>query len=400
MPIIDYEAAAKQSKANLFSNPKISKENKEAVNEFLIGWKVTKGDRKSLPISSARENIFFKQIIPLLESTDNIREDMNNREKINIIFDKLSKKLTHCYYGTVINVSLTMVTKLNDGVKPKGFKDIKNISKKSQKKDISDEDMITWEEGKKITQVTNSVQLKAAIMTQLDGGFRPSEFTDLNYGDISIKKNFIIASVRNGKTGKRDVILFKAVPYLQRWLSMHPTKKKDDSLWMVENPNKSHRKIKSHSKKYPYFALKKRIKYFADKAGINKPMDFYNLRHSAVTISKLDNVNPGLAAEKFGHSIEYYENTYGRLNQKDKINRFKKAYNLDETEKEKKQETTIVCEMCGTVNVPGAKICEKCGRPLTLDKAMESYNELKDLKKQMQEMNKVLEAIRKDKKIA
>ena len=383
MPIVNYKAIAKAQVDIVKNDTTLSKENKAQLNDFLEAYNVT----------PARLTLFLRHIVFLLREIKDVKAELNNRRLVNKVFQNFKEKLSDSYYSTIVNVSLRYVKWLNDGDRPIGYKDIKNISKKKQMRDLSPEDMITWQDGLKIAQQTNSVQLKAVIMAQLDGGFRPSEFIDLDYGDISVKKNFIVARVKAGKTGSRDVVLFKAVPYLQRWLSMHPTKKKDDPLWIIESPNKSHRKIKTTSRRYPYVALKKRIRELAEKVGINKPMDFYNLRHSACSISKLDNVNPGLAAEKFGHTVEYYERTYGRIDTKGKIERFKKAYNL-EAEKEKK-ETTRYCEICGTVNEPNAEFCEKCSRPLTLDKAMESYNELKDLKNKMDDMIKRMQLIEK-----
>ena len=79
--------------------------------------------------------------------------------------------------------------------KPKGFKDIKGIPKIKQKRKLNPEDMVTWEDGEKLINSTNSMQLKAVLATQLDGGFRPSEFIDLKYGDIIQKNDFIIVSI-------------------------------------------------------------------------------------------------------------------------------------------------------------------------------------------------------------
>ncbi len=42
MPIVDYKHKSEVSEINFFNNPKVSKKNKEAVKEFLIGWKVKK----------------------------------------------------------------------------------------------------------------------------------------------------------------------------------------------------------------------------------------------------------------------------------------------------------------------------------------------------------------------
>ena len=94
--------------------------------------------------------------------------------------------------------------------------------------------MITWEDGLKLIKQSNSIQIKAVLMTQLDGGFRPSEFIDLKYGDCERKKDFILVSIKDGKKGSRIVTLYKSVPFLFAWMQAHPTKKSNDPLWIQE----------------------------------------------------------------------------------------------------------------------------------------------------------------------
>ena len=386
MPIVDYKHKAEVSEKNFFNNPKVSKDNKAAVKDFLVGWKVRKGKRKGLPISFARREIFFKHIHRLLENTKNIKEDMHSPEIMDKIFNKLQKDLSINYYSTVINISQTLVTKINDGIKPKGFKNIQNISKEAQKRKLEPKDMIKWEEGIELSKATPSIQMKAVILTQLDGGFRPSELIDLNYGDIEIKKDFIIANVKDGKTGARPVILFRGVPYLVRWLQNHPTRKTNDPLWISERDNIT---------RYRYPALIKRVRDIGDKIKLKKPLDFYNLRHSACLISKLDNIPLEEAAKKFGHSVEFYTNTYGRMDTSGSIVRHGKCYGVDKSKQ--KMDINIICDKCETSNIPKAEICEKCGSPLSIKKAMEMDRgkdlEMAELKKQMAELLAKVESI-------
>jgi integrase/ribosomal protein L40E len=264
---------------------------------------------------------------------------------------------------------------LNNGDKPAGFKDIKGIPKKKQIRKLRPDDMLGWEDGLKLISATNNIQLKAIIATQLDGGFRPSEFVDLNYGDATIKGEFNIVRVNDGKTGSRNAILWRAVPYLMRWLQNHPTKKRSDPLWLQETKN--HEKVI----RYGYFAIQKRISQLAKKINFDKPLDFYNLRHSACTISKMDNVPEELAAAKFGHSVNYYVNTYGRLSTEDILQRYSNHYGI--TVKSKEPQKNIICSRCEFVNEPNAEVCEKCGAALNIKKALEIQDENKNLKEEM-----------------
>jgi len=172
MPIVDYRRIADQGEKSFFNDRNISQKNKELMRGFLDAYDV----------SPARLGIFFRHISFLLRETPEINKDMLDRGKINRIFRQFRERLSRSYYATVVNVSIMFVTRLNDGEKPPGFKDIKNVSNKALKRQLTPGDMISWEEGEKCINATNSIQLKALLATQLDGGFRPSEFVDLNYG--------------------------------------------------------------------------------------------------------------------------------------------------------------------------------------------------------------------------
>jgi len=382
MGIVDYSLKAKQAEIAFFNSNKVSDKNKQLISKFLDIYDV----------SPARMEIFMKNIAKFLSRVDNIKKDMKDTDKINKIFKELRDKYSPNYYNTIVNVSNRYVRWLNDGIKPKGFKDIRGIPKSKQRRNLKPDDMITWEEGELLINSTNSIQLKAIIAIQLDGGFRPSEFIDLDYGCIKQKGEFMIVHIKDGKTGSRNVILWRSVPHLSRWLQHHPSKKQNDSLWIQEH---------GEIKKYRYHAILKRIRQLGEKIKLEKPLDFYNLRHSACTISKIDNIPEEEAAKKFGHSIQYYTETYGRLTTEDSISRMGKAYGL----KEEKTtiEKTITCSRCKFVNEPRNEMCSECGAPLTIKKAMEidkkSNQEFEELKNKISKVDIVMNKLVKNPKI-
>ncbi len=377
MTIVDYGYRAELAKKRFFNNRKISKKNKELMRKFLVAYDV----------SDARLVIFFDKIKVLLERTKDITKDMHNRDLINKVFKKIRELKTRqgnqisiSTYATVVNVSIRFVRWFNDGNRPDGFKDLNSSIASKHKRLLSAKDMITVEDGDRLIKATNSIQLKAVIAIQLDGGFRPSEFIDLNYEDITQKGDFLIAEVRNGKTGGRPVILWRAVPHLLRWLQNHPTKKKDNPLWLQE------KRTKGKILKYNYFALQKVLRSMGEKIKLGKPLDFYNIRHSACTISKIDNIPPEEAAKKFGHSVKFYTETYGRLTTEDSIERLSKVYGI--VVDKKRIEHNVNCERCHFINTPNAEICEKCGAALSMKKALavekDKEKEILELKNQME----------------
>ncbi len=378
MPIVNYELRAKQAEDFFFKNKKISQKNKKKIRRFLNQYKV----------GPARKNIFFKHIVFLLEKSNDIKRDMYKRDKINTIFKDIYDKKGKGYYSTIVNVSLRFVRWLNEGERPKGFTDIKNVSKKQQRRKLTPKDMVTWKDGLMLSKQTNSIQIKAALLTQLDGGFRPSEFIDLKYGDVEIKKEFMQVDLSETKTGEqRFVLLWRCNPYLMRWLDEHPTKKKTDPLWIEEFSLKSNKKKKGISK-YNYFALAKRIRGLGAKINFEKPLDFYNLRHSSCYLDKINNIPIEEAAKRHGHSTDYFTNVYGRLSSDDSIKRLSLSMGL--TEEKKKRELNQICFRCEFVNEPNKKICYRCRAPLNIKEAMQEdkSKELKidKLEKQMAQL--------------
>lgn len=380
MPVIDYAKKAERSRKRALTRKDVSQKNKDDLLKFL----------NSREISKASEFMLCDHLTRLFQECDDIVGCMQDRDKVNAIFTRLRKSVGSCHLETIKSKGKTFVRWFNDGDTPKGWRDIKSSSKK-QKRDLNPNDMLTWEDAKKMIDETNSIQLKAIIMTQLDGGFRPSEIIDLKYGDISKEGKYIIAHV-NGKTGKRDVFLWRSVPFIQRWIDNHPMKQKDSPMWVIENP--TNRVNKKGSLKYDYYALAKRIRFLANKCNIGKPVDFYNFRHSSAVLKKLENIPIDVAAANMGHSIKHFTETYGRLSIKDISNRFDKAYGMAQ-EEDNSKDNPIECRICKTINDAGSEYCEKCNNPLTFEVARRDSESTKEMKNELDMLKEQMEQVLK-----
>ena len=383
VPIINYQERSESAEKDLLSNPSISNDNKELLKDYFTQYTVR-------PATKLK---FCKHVHFILSKLPSFKIQMQDRKLVNETFQNLRKNLSPGYVGTVVNVSKALARWANDGELPKGFKDVKSVSRKDQRRDLDPSDMWSWEDGKLCAQHTNSAQLKAIITTQLDAGMRPSEFIDLNYGDVSIKDNIALINVKDGKTGGRVVPCQRCVPFLTQWLEGHPSKKRADPLWTMEFLQKSHRRDKSpvgKVRRYDYWALKKRVSSIASKAKIDKPDDFYNLRHSSCALDKKDNVPVEVAADRHGHTVEYFTSVYGRLNVDEIAERLRTHY-AGKAEK--------VCETCGHVNSKGLDSCEKCREPLTVKKALElkrkKEEDLEFMQEQLRRLDSTVAALQK-----
>ncbi len=356
-------------------------------------------------VSGARVSIFFKHIGWLLCETKDIKQDMHDSQIINRIFNKIKKtkiinKVTHSektisdsYYGTIVNCSLMFVRFLNSGDKPKGFGNIANIGKNKQKRDLDEDDMITWDDGLKMAQQTTSVQLKALEMTLLDLSARPSEIIDMTKNSVKKDGDYLKITLR-GKTGKRTFLTYNCVPYLLAWINAHPSDDDNAPLWIQE------KNTNGVIIKFKYPALKKRIKQLGERAGIKKPLDLYNFRHSGAVIMQLEGVPIQRIAKKMGTSVEHIENTYGRIGTEQEKQIFDSIYGLTKEKKEQIKTEILTCNTCKKKNPPYHMVgdtkvevdtCLGCNKPLTLAKKEEmekvDENKIKQIfKEQYKEM--------------
>lgn len=384
MAITNYERAAQNAEAAFYNDSTISEQNKALVRRFVAGYRV----------KPARKAIFYKHISPFLRETPNLVFILEKRDAVNKIFRTLEKKYPgRNYYATIINVTKMLARWLNEGQTPRGFLDVKAVKKKELQRQLTRADMVTWEDGERLAAQTPNNQLKAALLTQLDGGFRPSEFISLNYGDIEVKGDVAVARVRDGKTGGRDVMLWRCVPVLLRWLRDHPSKDPDAPLWVMEQADKSHGKhaptAAGGAFRYQYPALRKRITRLGESAGLQKPLDFYNLRHSSCFLDKMDSLPIDLAAKRHGHSTAYFTDVYGRLDVNDDIKRLKEHYGKEE-DKHATQQDSWTCTHCRFVNAPGAGYCDDCGAPYSL------AQELNTMKEQLKAFARIVAATSKE----
>lgn len=398
MPIHNFKKIAERAKTKFIENKKISQSSKNLVADFMKVYNTKKG----LPVSESTKQKFYEKITPFLERINNLKEEIEDRDLINEISAAIRKESSSVtQYAMITAVTKRFVRWVADG-EPKGFRDWKNVSETETRRDLNEDDMLTLDDAKKLCDVTTSIQMKAIIMTQLDAGMRPSEFIDLKWGDVEVKKDIVIFTIKDGKTGARIVPCLRCVPFFLRWYQSHPTKKDPDPLWVNENiekgssGNKEGKTYISGIVPYSYDSLRHRMMDLAKKAGIKKPIDFYNFRHSSCTLDKDENLPLELASKRHGHSVKYFTEVYGR-EKKDKIaERYRKHYNPSE-EKKKKEEVpkNIICERCDCVNEPKTEFCFKCGSPLSLAAAMKNEEQMEQLTKKFEELKGIRELLEK-----
>jgi len=388
VPIENYKRRADIIEKRLLSSPEISEHNKRILQRFLISYDV----------SDARRLIFLDKIQKILRAFPKIEDALKQRDEINTHFAELRRQYKTSTYVTYLKVSKRFLRWLNDGEDITSMRDLRTRGLKAEsKRDLQPEDMVTWEEGLRMSDASCSIQLSAIMQTQLDGGFRPSEFVDLSYGDISRHTGLSVAQVRDipgHKTGARSVVLQRCVPALFKWLDAHPTKNPQDPLWIAEKKIRSNSDGSACVEVYSYPAMRKRVRELARRCGIRKPMDFYNLRHSSCVLDKKDNLPVDLAAERHGHSVKHFVETYGRLSVDDVMQRFQSHYGL-ENHTVKNPAVPETCIVCKASNTPGCEHCASCGAPMNTTGAynvlIQKQNEAAQMQTKFGQMKEELE---------
>ncbi|WP_309399978.1 tyrosine-type recombinase/integrase [Cerasicoccus maritimus] len=370
MPIVDYAARARRYEARLFEDEEISKHNKTALRRFLVSYDVSAG----------RRSIFFDKIRVLLAHFPKVETALTDRDEVNLFFANLRGRYSAATYATYINVIRRFLTWLNDGEKPASLRDVKVGRNASRNKKLRAEDMMTWEEGVQLAEASGDIQMAAIILTQLDCGFRPSEFHELNYSCVKIENALAIIDVRDGKTGARSVVAHRCVPALMKWLDAHPSKRPEDPLWVALG---SMRKLPGQPmrvQRYGYKGMVSRIGRIARKISLTKPLAFYPLRHSSCRLDKMANLPTDLAAERHGHTVKHFVGTYGRLSVDDVVRRFNSHYGR-ESESPSPVETIEhhTCSGCKMVLSKSASWCHKCGLPTSSLDAMERFHAQRQL---------------------
>lgn len=360
MPIANYKQRARRAEENILNDPNIPEHTIKILRRFLTAYDV----------SDARRAIFLNKIRPFLAAFNPIESALSDRDHINEFFADLRHRYSPATYATYINVIKRFVTWLNDGERPKSLLDLRQVLASKAKRNLRPEDMLVWDDGLLLSDAMGNIQMAAVIQTELDCGFRPSEFIDLDYQDVKVHTGLAIFDIRDGKTGSRTVVAHRCVPALLRWLEAHPTKRSTDPLWIFEDSiHKEGNQVRV--KRYSYHALAKRIRLAGRRLGLGKPLDFYNFRHSSCVLDKLDNLPVDLAAERHGHSVKHFVGTYGRLSVQDVMRRFHSHYGSDETEPVKTMEHHT-CPVCKALNSERQNWCSACGTPLNAKGAMET----------------------------
>lgn len=231
-------------------------------------------------------------------------------------------------------------------------------------------------------------------------GARAGELLNLQIKDLQDHEHGYQVVIQ-GKTGARRLPLISSVPHLNRWLDEHPRGEDRTAPLWVEVHTQDHGDGKEAAAKVSYHALKRDVERTAERAGIDKPVNFHQWRHSRATFmaSRFTEAQmcewfgwvqgsrmPGKYVHLSGRDIDA---AYGELHGK-----------VDEEDQEVKT-VPRSCQRCGFENRPEARFCDRCGSPVSVEVAMDLDQSEEALTEEMTEQDmqfalQLVEAMKND----
>ncbi len=220
-----------------------------------------------------------------------------------------------------------------------------------------------WDEH--IVPVLNNAKYarnKAAVAVDWDAGPRSGEFRGLTVGDIGDHNYGMEISV-DGRQGQRTVVLISSVPYLKRWLEVHPRSDDPDApLWSDLDTGRE----VSYNMKLKM--LRAPVERAVKNGDLRKPstMDFTRMRKSSASYLARKNVSQKHLEKHHG----WVENSdearrYIDVFNKDTAREVARAHGIDVSEDEIADIGPVECPRCQRKTPRDEAQCMWCGQALT-----------------------------------
>lgn len=265
------------------------------------------------------------------------------------------------------------------------------LPKLSRIETVTVEDLYTKEELAAIFKSCNSMRDRAMLEVLYESAARVSELLSMTIENIQFNENGTATIIIKGKTGTRKVPLFRSVPVLKQWLSVHPVGK--GFVWVSMIRAKHNALSRSHL----YQIVKDAIK----KAELSRPKKklVHMMRHTRITEFVVLGVRGQLLHKLVGWTPKSnMEAVYVHLSTHDVENHVhEKVFGLEIDEEKKKPLLDLkICPTCHTQNDEHAIVCSKCGFPLTdegLRELKSRVDEIESLRSDMDYMKKSQESL-------
>ncbi len=269
----------------------------------------------------------------LLAYIEQLHDDDYSESSIQLIKAKIRQFYAYCYEETDDTKYLKLIKKLK-GVIPK--------------KVIRPQDLLTPAEVKRLINVATMEQDRAIVSILYESGMRAGEFMALTIGMVQMDEakqevTFNIPDTEGCKTGARTVVCLEIYGYVQDWLKCHPNPEPDENFIQIKA-----------------FAIADRLSKLFERAGIKKPCNPHNFRHSTITHAVMLGMQESAIKLRFWGNLNTNQlSTYISLSEQMQADAYKKAKGMGSEEVKVINPLASRCVKCGKLIQKG-NMCEQC----------------------------------------
>ena len=231
------------------------------------------------------------------------------------------------------------------------------------------EDKLSWEEYEKIiTFFDSKPNIQCFLTVALESLGRPQELLYLRIKDINIFDNYGRLTVSShGKEGVKEMQIIDSLPYILKWLEIHPNKKDKNSFLFVSTSDKT------LGRQMTPVAVNKQIRLACKILSIKKPVTCYSLKRNGITFRRLRGDSDLTIMHLAGWTSTKQLQTYDLSTNKDtfKLELIKRGLIRAEKGYEELTPKNKNCLFCNINHGFNEEFCSNCKRPLDRNKIKE-----------------------------
>lgn len=222
-----------------------------------------------------------------------------------------------------------------------------------------------------------SLRDRAFVHAFSDLGCRPGEILSRQIKHVKFDDKGAVIVV-DGKTGPRPVRVIECVPDLAAYVDKHPNNSDPEApLWIAMDEKK-------FGKFWSYHAMRKRLQRICDVAQIHKRVWPNLFRHTGATKTGMF-LTESLQKKRYGWSSgSKMPGRYEHMMNSDVEEAMLKHYGMSNAKGVDLVNKPRICKICDLPNSYDAKLCSKCGKPLSLEIGIEREEQEEDYKKQLE----------------
>ncbi len=341
---IDYEKKLRRELAAL-EKSQISDKNKKLILRYK-NWRLANS------VSVAR---VVRELVSLRVLCERFDVELDRIDEDNLI-DILAAIETYGWKLATVN---EYKLALKQFLKMVGKEELAAKIKKKEPRDneLTRDDLLTVDEVMRLVSVAMNERDPALIMCHLDLACRPEEILTLTVGDFVRDAWGIKVEMRRSKTFRRSPHLSSSLPYVSRWLSVHPLRDDPDApMWIDLNKLRA-----GIAAPIDHDAYRRLVARLFKRAGIKKKnFTPYNFRHTGITLWAVLLTEQQLSKHVPGSK---HLRRYAKLVDADADRKILKELGLingDEMEPDVKRLQPVKCGICGEFNEPFRQRCWKC----------------------------------------